>query len=1440
MNLKRLHNDLHEGALQLIAEHRVQLFAKAKSLCGNSSDADELVIRTIDRAIRKIDTYTGEGDILSWMMAILVNLHNHDHRNPVVRNTLAVEADELEKCAGEDWTTDEQILKDSDSEAIRKAISELDPKYNQVLMMRYYEEFSLRQIADILRLPLGTVCRRAQIAHRLLAGKLGAKLGKAKKPLAVLLAALFGIGALFGAWVSPLGDWVEEQVFGSVSEAEPTGETTVVQDVLTQTNDISIFVTEKQEGEDDVNIRTNFQKTVATAAVAAMGLTAAAGSGFDDYERLTYIESTGAQYIDTGIVSGPDVMMTVDFQLTALPADTKYTSRMRCGWAGVSDMFVFGCVPDRSDCFMASRCGKNDYHFTDIPVDLNRHTVFLGAGKQSVDGHVSAEESNYTAKGGSLYLFACHANYADGMNYMKMKLYGSMIEDGGTVHVYVPCKKKDGTAVGLYDLATDTFLGNQGTQGDFVAGPLAEGGLVVAGEPRCLGEVTPAYGYRAVTPGEDVACAASRNASDGVDAYACVGWCVYTNTSDSSGWVACEEGPGTSLNLRPYANTTTRLVWRWLRSVEQSPAQEPIADDAYCRVAYVGSASQEFKQYVDTKIGVGPDVALDVDFRLWKLPPGATVNDRFRCGWAGVDEQFNFGVIPDRTGYGDVFMASMSGKGANQFQFSGVKVDLLRHRVVIRSGEQKVDASVAATEANFVDPKVGNRGTLYLFATHTAYTAVGDIAAYMPMDVYACTITSGDDCHELIPCRRRADNVGGFYDTFTGEFLGLGSGWGSSGSLRVGEDCVTAESVLKVEGDPLAYGEVIPAYGHIGPLTPGQTIRCSAPLIPKENEAVSCAGYELYTNRSDDASAWILADSGTENAFDYVHPEGSGAKLVWKWSANGDLAVSHVSVTAQSSSSAGVSLQVESLGVGAKSADIVLEWGSSSNDLDRATVVRSAIAGAQVISTEVSGLPASRVCYARVRVTNDLGDAVRSEIFRIQLLPQGQLQNPSASLLVAADGYTLTASVDLDDACRAAADYVGLWYLFGDPLKPNPTENDLQERSSIAVAVDQEKISIPIPVGLTDGTGFWQFRAYNVADDGTRNFITRTLMDQVPIQDSSTYTWTGAGNTAAWSDAENWTGGVSGMWPFSTGAKVVFAAGSCGEVMVDKPVSIAEMDLSASGLDFVFRSDAVPRSVSVKALKLGLDTTDALVDSHLVFDAVKLEKTDVANVCIGNGSTVDLINGAELSLKGGNLRLRYDGGVANGPSGAAFLNVGAGCKLAVKNDVEFSGGSVITISNGTATVQSTFFNSTSGGGRYRMEGDSPSLKVEKTFRGSAIAAVTNCYGGIDFCIPEGGYASAPVVGLGTNEVAVLGGLDGVTAKPLVMTVVPESPILKVCPRSTDVPLVSWPGTINTNKVTFAKIRKGHGSVFFWGDQSAAPLSFGVRIVPNNGLVIFIR
>ena len=199
-----IHRDLEFGALQLIVEYRARLHVEAVKLCGDETQADDLVFRTFEQVLAKVDSYKVDMNLFGWMKSIMENIHLNDVRRPVDRRTKAVPSEELEQCAGADWSTDEQLLKNSDSEALREALHGLDPKYHKVLLMRYYQELSMRQIAEILCLPLGTVTRRVQIAHELLAGKLRAEFGKAKKPLAVLLAALLGVGSLFGAWQAGL------------------------------------------------------------------------------------------------------------------------------------------------------------------------------------------------------------------------------------------------------------------------------------------------------------------------------------------------------------------------------------------------------------------------------------------------------------------------------------------------------------------------------------------------------------------------------------------------------------------------------------------------------------------------------------------------------------------------------------------------------------------------------------------------------------------------------------------------------------------------------------------------------------------------------------------------------------------------------------------------------------------------------------------------------------------------------------------------------------------------------------------------------------------------------------------------------------------------------------------------------------------------------------
>ena len=217
-----IHNDIENGAIRLITEYQARLFSDAIKICGNSADAEDLVNRTFVKAINSLSQHKPEKNFYGWMKAILVNLHRDDLDRPVTRGTEPVESEALEQYAGADWSTDEEILRNSDSEVLREVLQRLDPKEREILLMRYYDGFSLKEIANVLNMPVSTVGRRIHLAMRLLAGKLGTKMGK--KPLAVLGILLLGAATLFGAY--QLVEKVEE-----VEEVEKVEEVEEVEKV---------------------------------------------------------------------------------------------------------------------------------------------------------------------------------------------------------------------------------------------------------------------------------------------------------------------------------------------------------------------------------------------------------------------------------------------------------------------------------------------------------------------------------------------------------------------------------------------------------------------------------------------------------------------------------------------------------------------------------------------------------------------------------------------------------------------------------------------------------------------------------------------------------------------------------------------------------------------------------------------------------------------------------------------------------------------------------------------------------------------------------------------------------------------------------------------------------------------------------------------------------
>ena len=218
-----IHNDMEKGAVRLITEYRARLLCDAVRLCESTSDAEDLVSRTLVKVIGNIDTLKEDGSLYNWMKSIMVNLHRNDLAHPVARGTVPVNHETLVECAGADWGTDEEILRNSDGEAVRAALRNLDPEDREILILRYYEDLSLKEIASFLNKPVGTIGRRIHVALKLLAGKLGAKMNKTRKSLAVVLVAFLSLVSVAAVATLPAFEPLRETVaswFGSDAAPE--------------------------------------------------------------------------------------------------------------------------------------------------------------------------------------------------------------------------------------------------------------------------------------------------------------------------------------------------------------------------------------------------------------------------------------------------------------------------------------------------------------------------------------------------------------------------------------------------------------------------------------------------------------------------------------------------------------------------------------------------------------------------------------------------------------------------------------------------------------------------------------------------------------------------------------------------------------------------------------------------------------------------------------------------------------------------------------------------------------------------------------------------------------------------------------------------------------------------------------------------------------------
>jgi RNA polymerase sigma-70 factor (ECF subfamily) len=152
----------------LIDAHYQGLYRYAYRLTGSAADAEDLTQETFGKALARLGQLREPAKAKGWLYRILRNAYLHRVRDD--RRAKVVPLDGLGDVSRPE---PDPVQWDVDPDRLQDALCELDEAFRTPLVLFYFEEFSYKDIADHLDLPIGTVMSRLARAKAYLKARLG-------------------------------------------------------------------------------------------------------------------------------------------------------------------------------------------------------------------------------------------------------------------------------------------------------------------------------------------------------------------------------------------------------------------------------------------------------------------------------------------------------------------------------------------------------------------------------------------------------------------------------------------------------------------------------------------------------------------------------------------------------------------------------------------------------------------------------------------------------------------------------------------------------------------------------------------------------------------------------------------------------------------------------------------------------------------------------------------------------------------------------------------------------------------------------------------------------------------------------------------------------------------------------------------------------------------
>jgi RNA polymerase sigma-70 factor, ECF subfamily len=153
-------------------EHFVQTYQQdiyhlALSIVDDSIEAEDATQEALLAALRALDSFHGVSSLKTWLYSITVNICRTRLQHHKRRERLTEILGSFLRVLGTRMpSVEEDAIQHESDDALWHAIHNMDEKHRIPIVLRYYHNLSVVEIANILQIPEGTVHSRLNIARK--------------------------------------------------------------------------------------------------------------------------------------------------------------------------------------------------------------------------------------------------------------------------------------------------------------------------------------------------------------------------------------------------------------------------------------------------------------------------------------------------------------------------------------------------------------------------------------------------------------------------------------------------------------------------------------------------------------------------------------------------------------------------------------------------------------------------------------------------------------------------------------------------------------------------------------------------------------------------------------------------------------------------------------------------------------------------------------------------------------------------------------------------------------------------------------------------------------------------------------------------------------------------------------------------------------------------